>query len=202
MPQGAVTTEERSQRYARTRQAGERTVPTIFVVDDENNVRNHLPAPRLVLGMHVELFASAREFLGMPTPRRSIASRPNTYGSVNHVEAFPSATAPPGACSNPLAARLSSPARPSCAHPLRGPSTSAATAQPSPRCCSVSNSPSRPKRPGNRGPAQLPRTPTPKGGRHSRPYGLQQDVLFCQQGPSAGGDLRLLTRVRGGFLVT
>ena len=42
MPPDAVTTEERSQRYARTRQAREGTVPTVFVVDDDSNVRSAL----------------------------------------------------------------------------------------------------------------------------------------------------------------
>ena len=51
-----------------TRQARERTVPTIFVVDDENNVRSALAPLIRVLGMHVETFAAAREFLGCQRP--------------------------------------------------------------------------------------------------------------------------------------
>ena len=51
-----------------TRQAREGTVPTVFVVDDDSNVRSALARLIRVLGMHVETFASAREFLGCQRP--------------------------------------------------------------------------------------------------------------------------------------
>jgi len=42
--------------------------PTIFVVDDDGNVRGALARLLRALGMQVETFASAREFLGCPRP--------------------------------------------------------------------------------------------------------------------------------------
>jgi FixJ family two-component response regulator len=51
-----------------TRPARERTVPTVFVVDDESNVRSALARLIRSLGMQVETFASAREFLGCQRP--------------------------------------------------------------------------------------------------------------------------------------
>jgi FixJ family two-component response regulator len=46
---------------------GERT-PTVFVVDDDVNVRGALARLIRSLGMRVETFASAREFLACPRP--------------------------------------------------------------------------------------------------------------------------------------
>ena len=44
------------------------TAPTVFVVDDDGNVRSALARLIRSLGMRVETFASAREFLGCPPP--------------------------------------------------------------------------------------------------------------------------------------
>jgi two-component system, LuxR family, response regulator FixJ len=44
------------------------TVPTVFVVDDDVNVRGALARLIRSLGMQVETFASAREFLGCQRP--------------------------------------------------------------------------------------------------------------------------------------
>ena len=100
-----------------TRQARERTVPTIFVVDDENNVRSLAPLIR-VLGMTLKPSrppASSWDANAQTVDREQAKH----IWSANHVEAFPSATAPPGACSNPLAA--GSHHRRACVHPLRRP---------------------------------------------------------------------------------
>ena len=44
------------------------TVPTVFVVDDDVNVRGALARLIRSLGMQVQSFASAREFLGCQRP--------------------------------------------------------------------------------------------------------------------------------------
>jgi FixJ family two-component response regulator len=44
------------------------TVPTVFVVDDEDDVQRALARLIRSLGMHVTTFASAREFLRCPRP--------------------------------------------------------------------------------------------------------------------------------------
>ena len=44
------------------------TAPTVFVVDDESHVRRALARLIRSLGMQVETFASAREFLKHPLP--------------------------------------------------------------------------------------------------------------------------------------
>jgi FixJ family two-component response regulator len=44
------------------------TVPTVFVVDDEDHVQRALARLIRALGMHVITFASAREFLRCPRP--------------------------------------------------------------------------------------------------------------------------------------
>ena len=44
------------------------TVPLVFVVDDDDDVRSALARLIRALGMQVETFASAREFLGCPRP--------------------------------------------------------------------------------------------------------------------------------------
>ena len=44
------------------------TVPTVFVVDDDRTVRKALARLLRSLGMHVETFASAHEFLTRPRP--------------------------------------------------------------------------------------------------------------------------------------
>ena len=46
----------------------ERTVPTVFVVDDDDDVRRALARLLRTLGMQVSTFASAREFLRCPRP--------------------------------------------------------------------------------------------------------------------------------------
>ena len=49
-------------------QAREETMPSVFVVDDDVNVRGALARLLRSLGMQVETFASARDFLGCQRP--------------------------------------------------------------------------------------------------------------------------------------
>src|SRR5215813_11099509 len=51
-----------------TGQASDGTAPTVFVVDDDDNVRRALARLRGALGIHVETFASAREFMTRQRP--------------------------------------------------------------------------------------------------------------------------------------
>jgi FixJ family two-component response regulator len=51
-----------------TGQARDGTAPTVFVVDDDGNVRRALTRFIRSLGMQVKTFASAHEFMGYPRP--------------------------------------------------------------------------------------------------------------------------------------